>query len=49
MRTSSTASPSLRSTPPTIPDDVIAQTRARYVQAYETISGRSFADWWGAK
>lgn len=34
------------SRPPAIPAEVIAQTRERYIQAYETISGRSFADWW---
>ena len=33
------------STPPTIPDRVIAETRARYITAYERISGRSFAEW----
>jgi phosphoribosylaminoimidazole-succinocarboxamide synthase len=33
------------STPPTIPDDVIAATRERYITAYERISGRSFAEW----
>ncbi len=33
------------STPPTIPDDVIAKTRERYITAYERISGRSFAQW----
>jgi phosphoribosylaminoimidazole-succinocarboxamide synthase len=33
------------STPPTIPDDVIAATRERYITAYERISGRSFAAW----
>jgi hypothetical protein len=26
---------------------VIEATRTRYVQAYERISGRSFASWWG--
>ncbi len=31
--------------PPPLPDDVVAATRARYVEAYERISGRSFADW----
>jgi phosphoribosylaminoimidazole-succinocarboxamide synthase len=31
--------------PPTIPDDVVAATRARYVTAYERISGRSFDAW----
>jgi phosphoribosylaminoimidazole-succinocarboxamide synthase len=33
--------------PPTLPDDVIAATRSRYVDAYERITGRSFADWPG--
>ena len=33
------------STPPTIPDDVIAETRERYITAFERISGRSFAGW----
>jgi phosphoribosylaminoimidazole-succinocarboxamide synthase len=35
------------STPPTIPDDVIAETRERYITAFERISGRSFASWMG--
>ena len=35
------------SAPPAIPKEVIAATRARYIQAYETISGRSFSSWWG--
>ena len=30
---------------PELPDDVVANTRARYVEAYERITGRSFADW----
>jgi phosphoribosylaminoimidazole-succinocarboxamide synthase len=30
---------------PPIPDDVVAQTRARYVQAYELLAGEPFADW----
>src|ERR1700742_1809024 len=30
---------------PAIPDDVVAGTRARYVEAYERITGQSFADW----
>ena len=34
--------------PPALPDEVVAGTRARYVDAYERISGRSFADWLGA-
>ncbi|HHY08123.1 MAG TPA: phosphoribosylaminoimidazolesuccinocarboxamide synthase [Corynebacteriales bacterium] len=34
--------------PPALPEDVIAATRARYIEAYEKISGKSFADWPGA-
>jgi phosphoribosylaminoimidazole-succinocarboxamide synthase len=30
---------------PAIPDDVVAGTRQRYIEAYERISGRPFADW----
>ena len=30
---------------PAIPGDVVAGTRARYVEAYERITGASFADW----
>jgi phosphoribosylaminoimidazole-succinocarboxamide synthase len=30
---------------PTIPDDVVAQTRARYVEAYERITGEPFQAW----
>lgn len=33
--------------PPTLPDDVITATRARYVEAYERITGRSLSDWPG--
>ena len=33
---------------PPLPDWVIAGTRARYVEAYERITGRDFADWYGA-
>ena len=29
------------------PDEVVTSTRARYVEAYERLSGRSFADWPG--
>lgn len=32
---------------PPLPDSVISGTRARYVEAYEQITGRSFADWFG--
>jgi len=31
--------------PPPLPEDVVAATRDRYVQAYEKVSGRAFADW----
>jgi len=30
---------------PELPADVVAETRAKYVEAYERISGRSFDDW----
>jgi phosphoribosylaminoimidazole-succinocarboxamide synthase len=30
---------------PAIPDDVVAGTRQRYVEAYERITGQSFDDW----
>ena len=30
---------------PALPDDVVANTRERYVTAYERLSERSFADW----
>jgi len=30
---------------PAIPDDVVEGTRRRYIEAYERITGRSFADW----
>ena len=33
--------------PPAIPDEVIAATTARYVEGYERITGKSFADWPG--
>ena len=31
--------------PPPLPAEVVDATRARYVEAYERVSGRSFADW----
>ena len=34
--------------PPTLPAEVVAATRARYVEAYERLSGLSFSDWPGA-
>ncbi len=30
---------------PELPDDVVAQTRAKYIEAYERITGSSFDDW----
>ncbi|HET9103650.1 MAG TPA: phosphoribosylaminoimidazolesuccinocarboxamide synthase [Solirubrobacteraceae bacterium] len=30
---------------PAIPDEVVARTREKYVEAYERITGQSFADW----
>jgi phosphoribosylaminoimidazole-succinocarboxamide synthase len=33
--------------PPPLPADVIANTRDRYITAYERITGRSFTDWLG--
>lgn len=29
--------------PPSLPDDVVERTRAKYVEAYETLTGRTFA------
>ena len=31
--------------PPALPDEVIAATRSRYVEAYELLTGLRFADW----
>jgi phosphoribosylaminoimidazole-succinocarboxamide synthase len=36
-----------RPPPPHLPGDVVEATRARYVEAYERITGRLFADWPG--
>ncbi|TCP54306.1 phosphoribosylaminoimidazole-succinocarboxamide synthase [Tamaricihabitans halophyticus] len=33
--------------PPPLPEDIVVATRARYVEAYERISGRSLSDWPG--
>ncbi|OKH72687.1 phosphoribosylaminoimidazole-succinocarboxamide synthase [Mycobacterium sp. SWH-M1] len=33
--------------PPPLPADIVEATRARYIEAYERISGRRFADWIG--
>ncbi len=35
--------------PPTLPAEVTERTRARYIEAYERISGLSFADWPGGQ
>ncbi len=32
---------------PPLPEAVIAGTRGRYIEAYERLSGQSFADWYG--
>ena len=31
--------------PPALPDEVVAATRARYIEAYERLTGLSFGDW----
>ncbi|MGP8162842.1 MAG: phosphoribosylaminoimidazolesuccinocarboxamide synthase [Acidimicrobiales bacterium] len=36
----------MASPPPPMPAEVVASTRARYIDAYERISGLRFADWW---
>jgi phosphoribosylaminoimidazole-succinocarboxamide synthase len=38
-----------RPPPPPLPDEVTAAMSARYVAAYERVSGRSLHDWYGAK
>ena len=35
--------------PPPLPPEVVAETSERYIAAYERISGRRLADWYGAK
>lgn len=34
--------------PPKVPDDVVATTSRRYVDAYERVTGHSLDDWYGA-
>lgn len=34
--------------PPPLPDDVVEQSRDRYVTAYEKITGKQLTDWYGA-
>jgi phosphoribosylaminoimidazole-succinocarboxamide synthase len=36
------------SAPPSLPDDVVARTREKYVEAYERLTGRAFADYLAA-
>jgi phosphoribosylaminoimidazole-succinocarboxamide synthase len=36
----------MASPPPPMPAEVVASTRARYIEAYERISGLRLADWW---
>ena len=38
-----------RPPPPTLPPEVVEVTSARYVEAYELITGRSFTDWPGVE
>jgi len=38
-----------RPPPPTLPPEVVEATSARYVEAYELITGRSFTDWPGVE
>jgi phosphoribosylaminoimidazole-succinocarboxamide synthase len=33
--------------PPVLPDEIVAATAERYITAYERISGRKLADWFG--
>ncbi len=33
--------------PPHVPDEIVAATSARYVAAYERVTGRSLTDWYG--
>ena len=35
------------SDPPPLPPEVVAATRERYVEAYEQITGKKLADWFG--
>jgi len=34
--------------PPPISDEVVTETRTRYIEAYEMITGLKFNDWYGA-
>jgi phosphoribosylaminoimidazole-succinocarboxamide synthase len=35
----------MKSPPPPLPDEVVEKTRAKYVEAYERLTGASFDDW----
>ncbi len=35
--------------PPSLPEEVVAALSARYVAAYERVTGRSLSDWYGAR
>ena len=37
-----------RPPPPPLPAEVVAATSARYVAAYERVTGRRLSDWYGA-
>jgi phosphoribosylaminoimidazole-succinocarboxamide synthase len=37
-----------RPPPPPLPGEVVSATSSRYIEAYERVTGRSFADWPGA-
>ena len=32
---------------PSLPADVIANTRAKYIEAYELVTDQAFSDWYG--
>jgi phosphoribosylaminoimidazole-succinocarboxamide synthase len=34
--------------PPKVPDEIIAITSSRYIEAYERVTGRSLDDWYGS-
>jgi phosphoribosylaminoimidazole-succinocarboxamide synthase len=36
-----------RPPPPAVPEDVVAETSARYVACYESVTGRSLSGWYG--
>ncbi|HLX78736.1 MAG TPA: phosphoribosylaminoimidazolesuccinocarboxamide synthase [Acidimicrobiales bacterium] len=38
----------MNSSPPPIPDEIVAETSARYVAAYERTTGLDFSGWWGS-